>query len=171
MIKTVFDVSDAIKNNRKLHQIFTYLIEEVGELSTELNIHDGYSTKTPGKDGVVGEAVDAIICLLDIIRVYDPTITEEKLVEICSAKVRKWELKSSGFNPTPIDVGGERLEHIRGIYDVLVELGFENIDDDLCYDAYMTLPKFLHVEIDYWDWDTVCRDAVYMYLEGINYGK
>jgi len=90
MIKTIFDTCDTIKDGRTINNVFAYTIEEVGELATEVNIATGFSTKQPGKDGVVGEAVDAIICLVDLIRQYDPTITEEQIIAICNQKLQKW---------------------------------------------------------------------------------
>lgn len=93
MIDQVFKVSDNIKNGRTIHNVFPYVIEEVGELATEINIKSGFSNKKPGKDGIVGEAVDAIICLLDIIRLEHPDITEDQLCEIFDRKLKKWRDK------------------------------------------------------------------------------
>lgn len=90
MIKSILGVSAIIQNNRTISNIHTYLIEEVGELATEVNIVTGFSNKEPGKDGVVGEAVDAIICLVDLIKVYQPDITEAELHSICNRKLTKW---------------------------------------------------------------------------------
>lgn len=94
MIEQVFNVSDKIKNGRTIHDVFPYLIEEVGELATEINIKTGFSNKKPGKDGIIGESIDAIICLLDIIRLEQPDITEDHLVEIFERKLKKWQDKA-----------------------------------------------------------------------------
>lgn len=95
MISQILQTAESIKNNRTVSQIFTYTIEEIGELATELNIEDGYSNKEPGKDGVIGEAVDAIICLMDLIYTHRPTITEDELAQVCANKLTKWKEKSN----------------------------------------------------------------------------
>lgn len=95
MITDILNTASSIKNGRTISQIFTYTIEEIGELATELNIVDGYSDKNPGKDGVVGEAVDAIICLIDLIYTHRPTITEDELAQVCANKLSKWKEKSN----------------------------------------------------------------------------
>lgn len=88
--RSVLDVSNRIKDGRTISDVFQYLIEEVGELATEINIVSGFSKKEPGKDGIVGEAVDAIICLIDIINVYQPGITEKEILTILDQKLQKW---------------------------------------------------------------------------------
>lgn len=90
MLSTIFTTSDQIRDNRTIQEVFTYAVEEIGELATEVNIVTGFSTKQPGKDGIVGEAIDAIICLVDLIGVYDPNITEEQIIAICRTKLNKW---------------------------------------------------------------------------------
>lgn len=95
MIETLFQVVKAtslsVTNERTLQHVVIKTMEEVGELSQEILIHDGVTTnKPPGKDGVVGEAIDAIITLLDIIHVHSPGITEEDLVKIAKQKCQKW---------------------------------------------------------------------------------
>jgi NTP pyrophosphatase (non-canonical NTP hydrolase) len=90
MIEQVFATSSAIKDDRTIYQILAYLMEEVGELSTEINIQQGYSYKSVGKDGIVGEAVDCMVCLLDIIHQVNPTITPDMLSSMASIKLAKW---------------------------------------------------------------------------------
>jgi hypothetical protein len=94
IITQTFEVSDLIKDERNLNDILNATVQEVGELATEISIHTGYRMAEPGADGVVGEAIDSIVCLLDIIRRYDPTITREQIEEIASAKLIKWVTKT-----------------------------------------------------------------------------
>lgn len=75
---------------RNLHSVLAHLASEVGELAEEVNINAGFSTKVPGKDGIIGEAVDVIQCALDAIHVADPTITEAQLMAIVQEKINKW---------------------------------------------------------------------------------
>lgn len=95
MVSQILNTSAEIVNSRTVSQIFIYAVEEIGELATELSIVDGYSYKEPGNDGVVGEAVDAIICLVDLVYKHNPTVTEEELMEVCVRKLAKWKEKSS----------------------------------------------------------------------------
>lgn len=94
-IQKILDVSKSIDNGRDLSYIFTHLVEEVGELATELAIETGKSYKAAGEDGIVGEAVDAIICLIDIISMHQPEVTPEQLDAIMQKKLNKWIEKCS----------------------------------------------------------------------------
>ena len=53
IIEIVKATSNSIVDDRTPLDIFTSLIEEVGELSTELAILQGHSTKLPGTDGII----------------------------------------------------------------------------------------------------------------------
>lgn len=88
---SVVGVSDRIINNRHEQQIFMKAVEEMGELAVEVAIHRGESYKTPGPDGIVGEAIDVINCLLDLIHVHAPHMTEADVAAIARVKQLKWE--------------------------------------------------------------------------------
>lgn len=96
MIKEVFEVSLMVPRRSK-YEVLASLVEEVGELATEVNISTGYSSKEEGPDGVVGECVDVITCALDLIWVSSPNTTEEELekhiVYILKTKLEKWKRK------------------------------------------------------------------------------
>lgn len=93
LVNTVFKVSTSIQNGRVPMTVLPFVMEEVGELSTEIAIDFGISMKAQGDDGIVGEAIDSIICLLDVIKLYKPDITEEELVKIATRKCMKWKAK------------------------------------------------------------------------------
>jgi len=95
MIKEIFAVSDRVKP-RTIPEVMLKLQEECGELATEVGIQVGFLHKTPGNDGVLGESIDAIICLIDVIRLaygnsVTPLMIETKLAE----KLAKWEFNDS----------------------------------------------------------------------------
>lgn len=93
IINDVLDVcekADEFHPDRSLHYILSSAVEEIGELSTEINIAQGFSYKNPGVDGIIGEGVDVIISVLDIIYKANPGITEDQLAEIASKKCKKW---------------------------------------------------------------------------------
>lgn len=94
MIDTIFATSDTILNNRSNFEILAHLTEEVGELAEETIIHEGLSYKSQGKDGLVGEAVDAIICILDLVRRTHPECTADQLAKIAESKCNKWKEKA-----------------------------------------------------------------------------
>jgi len=96
MIQQTFAVSVAMPRRTK-SDVFFSLVEEVGELATELAVDSGHSKKPEGKDGITGEAVDVIICALDLIWVHNHSTTEEELEkylnEIVKTKLAKWRAK------------------------------------------------------------------------------
>jgi hypothetical protein len=94
IVTQTFEVSEEIKDNRDLNDILNATMQELGELATEISIQKGYRKAPVGKDGIVGEAIDTIVCLLDIIHVYDPTITKETIEEIAGKKLAKWVAKT-----------------------------------------------------------------------------
>jgi NTP pyrophosphatase (non-canonical NTP hydrolase) len=93
MIKQVFETGERLPKRTRL-SVLCSLVEEVGELSTEVSISEGLSYKTEGPDGVIGEAVDVLICALDIIKVHKPEITEEEIIKLVQDKCAKWKRKS-----------------------------------------------------------------------------
>jgi hypothetical protein len=97
LVGDVFTASDSVQNGRKLDDVLAHLMTEVGELAQEVIIAAGRSHKEPGKDGVVGEAIDVINCALDIIRLMEPNITEQQLRVICDPKLDKWKKYAYGW--------------------------------------------------------------------------
>lgn len=68
--------------------------EELGEMTLEMNIADGLSYKSPGKDGVKGEAVDLAICALDMFALQCPGMNAEQIerefLTYMLIKLNKW---------------------------------------------------------------------------------
>lgn len=75
---------------RTKYSVLTSTMSELGELAQEVMIKEGHSYKQTGTDGIVGEAVDTILCLLDLVHVVDSTITEKELNTIAKTKLNKW---------------------------------------------------------------------------------
>ena len=90
LVKDTWAASREIRNGRTLDQVLAHLMTEVGELAQEIIIEEGRSYKPPGKDGVIGEALDVINCALDIIYIMDSMITEDEIREINAKKLTKW---------------------------------------------------------------------------------
>ena len=97
LIGRVFEVSDQIDNGRSASDIVTYAMTELGELAEEVIIANGRSYKEPGKDGVIGEALDLIACAADMIRTQAPDLTEADLLEIIEPKLQKWKSNAANY--------------------------------------------------------------------------
>lgn len=89
------DAGNLLPKSRDINSVFASTTSELGELGVEVMIANGQSYKHPGQDGIIGEAVDTILCLLDMIHLVDPTFTEGQLDEIARMKCRKWVYKTT----------------------------------------------------------------------------
>lgn len=85
MLRTIRDYCDAVQNDRDLHEIFYHAEEEMFELKQEIDNGD------TGEDGIVGEAVDVILCMVDIINRHKPNISNLEIMHIVVQKCEKWE--------------------------------------------------------------------------------
>lgn len=98
MIKEVFEVSLLVPYRNK-HDVLASLMEEVGEVATEVNVSTGYSSKDEGPDGILGECVDVITCALDLVWVSSPNMTDEEIEELIMQKLKikleKWKQKKA----------------------------------------------------------------------------
>lgn len=73
--------------------ILMSLVEEVGELATELNIENGTKSRAPSEDGVKGEAVDVMIVIGDMLTHLFGSLDSVELQEAVKRKLAKWESK------------------------------------------------------------------------------
>jgi hypothetical protein len=94
MLNIIQNTSRNIQNNRTRTNVLIKTLEELGEVSVEVQIAEGNSYKTPSNDGVVGEAIDAVIALIDLIYVHDPNISASDIEEIVRLKCQKWQDKA-----------------------------------------------------------------------------
>lgn len=88
MFETILEYCDRIKNGRTEDDILDALFEEHDELDKELQRFacDGSS----GEDGIIGEAIDILLCAVDYERKKN-SITAEELEAIVKRKLDKWE--------------------------------------------------------------------------------
>lgn len=94
LVDIITDASAEIKNDRTIQDILNHAMTELGELALEVQIAEGKSYKQPGKDGVVGEALDVIACMVDIIYThYGVLATEEYMISLMKPKLDKWQEK------------------------------------------------------------------------------
>lgn len=83
--------SNRVKDGRTLRDVFRHMNTEIKELDDELLLDA--CGQPPGEDGIVGEALDAISCLYDIIYLHRPDITKAELAAIMTRKMEKWVQK------------------------------------------------------------------------------
>lgn len=70
------------------------LMEEVGELATEINIENGTKDREPSEDGVEGEAIDVLVVIGDLLTSLFGSLESEDLHTRVAAKLAKWERKA-----------------------------------------------------------------------------
>ena len=91
-LRTILEASDTVNHKRSSLYAFNYALGEMKELEEEfVKAHTGQEA---GSDGILGEAIDVIQCLVDIIRLEHPTLSHDELVELMTvtmqAKCQKW---------------------------------------------------------------------------------
>lgn len=90
----VMRTADKIQNQRTPHDILAHLMSEVGELAEEVAIDSGFLKKKAGADGILGEAIDVIICAIDLVAIannQDRDVLVEQMHSALTAKCAKWE--------------------------------------------------------------------------------
>jgi len=92
MYDIVCAYSDRVQDGREFEDIYKHAAMEMVELRAEiLYAKHGFPE---GEDGIVGEAIDVIACMLDLIRKHDPFVTQAELEDYIDKKCQKWERKS-----------------------------------------------------------------------------
>ena len=88
-IESILQVCRTIKHDRDISSAFVHLKGEVNELDDEISavLYD----QSPNEDGVIGEAVDCILCLVDIIYHEDNSVSSEEIDNIVNKKLAKWK--------------------------------------------------------------------------------
>lgn len=89
VLDKTLEVCQRIENSRDLSSIFNHAKGEMEELNNE--IVDFNLGRPEGSDGVVGEAVDVMLCMVDIIYKRNPDITKEQIFSVICNKLDKWE--------------------------------------------------------------------------------
>ena len=88
---------DRIDGERTPQDIFNHAVSEIGELGQELIIANGRSYKEAGPDGIIGEACDVILCMIDMIHSQTKSMTafevERMMADTFTKKCDKWVAK------------------------------------------------------------------------------
>lgn len=95
LVTEIVNASIQVQNTRSIQDILTHAMTELGELAQEVQIAEGKSYKQQGPDGVVGEALDVIACMVDMIYIhYGILANEDYLIAKMKPKLEKWKEKS-----------------------------------------------------------------------------
>ena len=95
MFETVRDYSIMIKDDRTIDDILNHTMEELGELTEEIQIKYGWIEDDAGPDGIVGESIDILACVLDMIHNVDIEIKEgvyNRMLGVCEYRSTTHEL-------------------------------------------------------------------------------
>lgn len=91
-IYLVAQSSDRIFPRRSYDTILKSLMEEMGELSTEIAIAQGTKKRSPSADGVKGEAVDVFVVAVDMLRAaWGDELFTTAFTDKVKSKLAKWE--------------------------------------------------------------------------------
>ena len=93
LITEIFFTAKRIDNGRGPLNVNASIMAEVGELAEEIEIQYGVSYKESGPDGILGEAIDSIICIVDLLYLCYPDLTNEEILAVAKTKLQKWEDK------------------------------------------------------------------------------
>jgi hypothetical protein len=88
-IEKIISACKSMSNNRDLSSIMKHLLSETKELEDEVT--KSINGETAGTDGVVGEAIDVILCAVDLIYQKVPSISKEYISFLVGQKIEKWE--------------------------------------------------------------------------------
>lgn len=92
LVKESFRVCRELENNRTIEDVLIHLMTEVGELAEEIQIKNGMSSKPEGIDGITGEAIDVILCAIDIIHLHNPDFSNDSdILDFVQSKLEKWK--------------------------------------------------------------------------------
>lgn len=97
IIQAKLSASEEVVNNRTVYSSLAKAQAELGELAEEIRIKQGDSYKEAGEDGILGEAVDTISPIIDILYLDNPDITAEEIETAFMKKLQKWKEKEKEF--------------------------------------------------------------------------
>ena len=88
-IEKIITTCKAMTNNRDLSSIMAHLQSETKELQDEVT--KSINGEGAGPDGVIGEAIDVILCAVDLIYMKNPSVSKEYVSFLVGQKLEKWE--------------------------------------------------------------------------------
>lgn len=85
--------SDRVNDGRTNRKIYDHAVGEMAELDCEIAAKN--QGIPAGPDGILGEAIDVIACMMDLIRKNYPMVTDAELEAAMLDKCTKWERKTN----------------------------------------------------------------------------
>lgn len=91
-ISTVLDTCRAVRDGRNFDDIFLHALSELGELSLEVAIARRRlrglkgGPRVPGPDGIAGEALDVLLCAVDLLLTLDPHASDATILDAQSQR-------------------------------------------------------------------------------------
>ena len=82
-------VCKKIENGRTISSVMKALEEEVSELRVEVD--KALAGEEQGEDGIVGEAIDCLLCVIDILYQRNPSLSIEHISYLTGLKLAKWQ--------------------------------------------------------------------------------
>ena len=104
LISEIVKTSIQVQNQRSIDDVLIHAMTELGELAEEVQIAQGNSYKQSGPDGVIGEALDVIACMVDVIYLYGGVLAdEEHMLSVIRPKLEKWKEKDKLIQDTKLE--------------------------------------------------------------------
>ena len=141
VVEKIFSVCETINSERNIQSVMDHLEGETWELRQEVLATYRKDIVT-GDDGVVGEAVDVILCALDIIKQRHPEFQEKDLHAVVDRKLAKWQ-RLYGQGKTHEQILKEKMEEY-GIN--VVRPGFVNpeaTNEQVCAEINKSLDQII----------------------------
>ncbi len=91
IIDTIYGFCEAVKDDRTPESAFEWGVGEMEELREELKAEQ--AGLPAGDDGVLGEGVDVILCIVDVL--YQKGYTKAQIEAAVQRKCEKWFRKCS----------------------------------------------------------------------------
>ena len=88
-IEKIIAVCQKIENGRTITAVMKALEEEVSELRVEVD--KALAGEPAGEDGIIGESIDCLLCIIDLLYQKNPSVSREHISYLVSQKLDKWE--------------------------------------------------------------------------------
>lgn len=87
LIDTIFEACRQVRDGRNHRNVALHAVTELGELAQEIEIATGRPRgKVAGEDGIAGEALDLILCIVDFLHQLDARTSDRSIMEAMNAR-------------------------------------------------------------------------------------
>ena len=97
-IDTILAACRQVQNGRRHRDVALHAVTELGELAQEVQIATGRTPgKAAGEDGIAGEALDVILCVVDFMHRLDPRTNDRLLIAAMDREAASMNASFTGF--------------------------------------------------------------------------